>query len=227
LAFCEAWPPDNFPITFYREPTCPDWEIRLQDVPLDELDDAPLVYVTGTGLVREPSRSTVLGILERRVGKSHTVFDLDWRGNLWGDRGPEYQALAHIGARLADVVIGGDSEFRAAGLTPQAALDLGARIAIAKHGPDGVSAHTPDGGEQRVPGLAVPVINGLGAGDAFGAAFGAGLLAGLPLVDAIQRGNAAGAIVATRLSCSTAMPRADEVDAVLGGASIVDGEVRR
>jgi 5-dehydro-2-deoxygluconokinase len=43
---------------------------------------------------------------------------------------------------------------------------------------------------------------------------------------AIQRGNAAGAIVATRLSCSTAMPRADEVDAVLAGAAIVDGVVQ-
>ena len=59
------------------------------------------------------------------------------------------------------------------------------------------------------------------------AAFGAGLLAGLPLVDAVRRGNAAGAIVATRLSCSTAMPRAAEVDAVLAGAEIVDGVVKR
>jgi 5-dehydro-2-deoxygluconokinase len=227
LAFCEAWPPDNFPLTFYREPTCPDWEIRLQDVPLDELDDAPLVYVTGTGLAREPSRSMVLGVLERRVGKAHTVFDLDWRASLWFDRAPEYRALARIGARLADVVIGGDSEFRAADLSPQQVLGLGARLAVAKHGPDGVSAYTPDGGEQRVPGLTVPVVNGLGAGDAFGAAFGAGLLAGLPLVEAIQRGNAAGAIVATRLSCSTAMPRADEVDALLAGASIVDGVIQR
>ncbi|MCA1646917.1 MAG: sugar kinase [Chloroflexi bacterium] len=227
LAFCEAWPPDNFPLTFYREPTCPDWELRLQDVPLDELDDAPLVYVTGTGLAREPSRSTVLGILERRVGKSHTIFDLDWRPSLWLDHAPEYPVLAHIGARLADVVIGGDGEFRAAGLSPQDALALGARLAIAKHGPEGVSAHTANGDEQHVPGLAVPVVNGLGAGDAFGAAFGAGLLAGLSVVESIQRGNAAGAIVATRLSCSTAMPRADEVNAVLAGASIVDGEVRR
>jgi 5-dehydro-2-deoxygluconokinase len=225
LAFCEAWPPDNFPITFYREPTCPDWEVRLQDVPLDALAAAPLVYVTGTGLCRDPSRSTVLGVLERRVGRSYTVFDLDWRASLWGDRVAEYQALAHIGARLADVVIGGDSEFQSAGLSPAQALELGARVAVAKHGPDGVSVHTRDGGEQRVPGLAVPVVNGLGAGDAFAAAFGAGLLAGVPLLEAIRRGNGAGAIVATRLSCSTAMPHADEVDAVLAGASIVDGVV--
>src|SRR5579859_192006 len=225
LAFCEAWPPDHFPITFYREPTCPDWEVSLDDVPLDQIVAAPLVYVTGTGLVRDPSRSMVLGVLERRVGHPYSVFDLDWRASLWGDRACEYRALARIGARLADIVIGGDSEFAAAGFTPAEALALGARVAVSKHGPDGVSVHTLDGGEVRVPGLPVPVVNGLGAGDAFAAAFGDGLLRGLDLKQAILRGNAAGAIVATRLSCSTAMPRAEEVDAVLGGASIVDGVV--
>ena len=226
LAFCEAWPPDHFPITFYREPTCPDWEVSIDQVPLDEVVAAPLVYVTGTGLVRDPSRSMVLGILERRVGLTCTIFDLDWRANLWGDRSAEYRALARVGARLADVVIGGDSEFSAAGFTPGEALELGARVAVAKHGPEGVSVHTA-AGERRVPGLAVPVVNGLGAGDAFGASFGDGLLRGLSLEEAIRRGNAAGAIVATRLSCSTAMPRSDEVDAVLAGASIVDGVVIR
>jgi 5-dehydro-2-deoxygluconokinase len=228
LAFCEAWPPDHFPITFYREPTCPDWEVSISDVPFEELETAPLAFVTGTGLVRDPSRTMVLGILEHRTGRGvTTVFDLDWRANLWGERHAEYRALARVGARLADVVIGGDSEFGAAGLSPSDVLALGARVAIAKHGPDGVSAHTMDGGEQRVRGLPVPVVNGLGAVDAFAAAFGAGLLASLPLVEAIRRGNAAGAIVATRLSCSTAMPRADEVDALLAGASIVDGVVQR
>jgi 5-dehydro-2-deoxygluconokinase len=226
LAFCEAWPPDHFPITFYREPTCPDWEVALDQVPLEEILAAPLVYVTGTGLVRDPSRSMVLGILERRVGHTFTIFDLDWRANLWGDRAAEYRALARIGARLADIVIGGDSEFAAAGFSPAEALRQGARVAVAKHGPEGVSVHTTDG-ERRVPGLAVPVVNGLGAGDAFGASFGDGLLRGLSLEEAIRRGNAAGAIVATRLSCSTAMPRTEEVDAVLAGASIVDGVVIR
>ena len=215
LAFCEAWPPDHFPITFYREPTCPDWEIRIDQVPTSEIRKAPLVYVTGTGLVRDPSRSMVLGILEERIGRRNTIFDLDWRGMLWGDRDAEYGSLARIGSRMADIVIGGDSEFQAAGFSPREALELGARVAVAKHGPHGVSVHTRDAGEEHVPGLTVPVVNGLGAGDAFAAAFGAGLLAGVPLVDAVRRGNAAGAIVATRLSCSTAMPRADEVDALL------------
>jgi len=214
LAFCEAWPPDHFPITFYREPTCPDWEVRMDQVPLAEIRQAQLVYVTGTGLVRDPSRTMMLGVLEQRIGRHNTIFDLDWRGMLWGDRAAEYRELARIGARMADIVIGGDSEFEAASFSPSEALELGARVAVAKHGPDGVSLITRDG-EERVPGLTVEVVNGLGAGDAFAAAFGAGLVAGMSLVDAIRRGNAAGAIVASRLSCSTAMPFEREVDALL------------
>lgn len=224
LAFCEAWPPDHFPITFYRTPTCPDWEVRVSDVPLDAIAGAPLVYVTGTGLARDPSRAATLAILERRQGKPFTIFDLDWRAVLWNDPA-EYPALGRIGARLADTLIGGDGELAAAGLTPADALRLGAQRVIVKHGPNGVSVHTRDG-EQHVPGLSVPVVNGLGAGDAFGAAFGAALVAGRSPVEATMRGNAAGAIVATRLACSAAMPTRAEVDALLAGASIVEGSVQ-
>jgi 5-dehydro-2-deoxygluconokinase len=67
----------------------------------------------------------------------------------------------------------------------------------------------------EVPPVAVEVVNGLGAGDAFGGALCAGLLAGRPLVDTIRFANAAGAIVASRLECSTAMPTTAEVDAAL------------
>jgi 5-dehydro-2-deoxygluconokinase len=52
------------------------------------------------------------------------------------------------------------------------------------------------------------------------------LLAGAAPAAAVRRANAAGAIVATRLSCSTAMPRTWEVDALLAGATIVDGIVQ-
>ena len=27
VVFCEIWPPDRFPLLFYRTPTCPDWEL--------------------------------------------------------------------------------------------------------------------------------------------------------------------------------------------------------
>jgi 5-dehydro-2-deoxygluconokinase len=61
----------------------------------------------------------------------------------------------------------------------------------------------------------VDVVNGLGAGDAFGGSLCHGLLAGLPLEEILRNANAAGAIVASRLECSTAMPTAAEIEAHL------------
>jgi 5-dehydro-2-deoxygluconokinase len=53
----------------------------------------------------------------------------------------------------------------------------------------------------------VDVVNGLGAGDAFAAAFGWRLLRGDAPGQAAAIANRAGAHVAGRLGCSTAMPR--------------------
>ena len=72
-----------------------------------------------------------------------------------------------------------------------------------------------DGEETDVPGFAVQVVNGLGAGDAFAAALGHGLLRGMSLVEAVRRGTVAGGIVASRLACSEAMPYAEELEAAL------------
>jgi 5-dehydro-2-deoxygluconokinase len=82
--------------------------------------------------------------------------------------------------------------------------------------PRGVSLISRDG-FHRVPPIPIEVSCGLGAGDAFLAAFVAGLIEGRGAENAAQRGNAAGAIVATRPTCSLAMPSAPEIDALLEG----------
>ena len=56
------------------------------------------------------------------------------------------------------------------------------------------------------PPIPIKPLNGLGAGDSFGGSLCHGLLAGWPLDKVLQHANAAGAIVASRLECSTAMP---------------------
>jgi 5-dehydro-2-deoxygluconokinase len=220
LAFCEAWPPDDFPITFYRTPTCPDWELRAAQIP-DDLARARLMYASGTGLAREPSRATTFAALER--ARQRVILDLDWREVLWEDV-RDYPELIWQAAASATVVVGGASEFVAAALDPGDLLKRGPKVVIVKRGAQG--ATIIDGhGSRDMAGLAVPVVNGLGAGDAFGAALGAALLAGLGADEAVRRANAAGAIVASRLSCSTAMPRTSEIDALLGGGSVVDGAI--
>lgn len=220
LAFCEAWPPDNFPITFYRTPTCPDWELRTAQLPAD-LGSARLLYASGTGLACEPSRATTFAALERC--RQRAIFDLDWRSVLWEDA-REYPELARRAAQFASVVVGGASEFAAAALDPADLLKRGPTFVVVKRGADGATI-VDARGSRDVPGVAVPVVNGLGAGDAFGAALGAALIAGRGADEAVSRANTAGAIVASRLSCSTAMPRASEIDALLSGGRVVDGGV--
>ena len=203
--FCEVWPPDRFPILFYRRPTAPDWQLAPGDFDAGEVAAAPLLYATGTGLAQSPSRETTLGAL--RAHRGTTIFDLDWRPDLWDDPGA-FQALAAEACAAADLVVGNEEELQAAALRERP------RRLVLKRGERGATVYE-DGDETDVPGFPVEVVNGLGAGDAFAAALGHGLLRGLPLVEAVRRGTVAGALVAAQLACSEAMPRLEELEAAL------------
>lgn len=220
LAFCEIYPPDHFPLLFYRAPVAPDLTLDTDELPADELAAARAVWVTGTGLSREPSLATTLAALRLRPASALTVLDLDHRPELWddvADAGPrarsalQYCTVA-VGnlAEVATVVTDRDPEAAARSL-----LDLGVQLAMVKMGPDGVLAATADEVVHVAP-RPVDVVNGLGAGDAFGGALVQGLLAGLPLRRTVERANAAGALVAGRLGCADDMPELEEIDAMVG-----------
>jgi 5-dehydro-2-deoxygluconokinase len=202
--FCEVWPPDRFPITFYRRPTAPDWQISPEDFDAESVATAPLLYATGTGLAQSPSRETTLAALAAHRGT--TIFDLDWRPTLWDDT-RAYPSLAAQAVESADIVIGNEEEVAAAHVSELPRLVL-------KRGERGATVFDR-GTRTDVPPVPVDVVNGLGAGDAFAAALGQSLLAGDDLVVAVRRGTVAGAIVAGRLACSEAMPRLDELESAL------------
>jgi 5-dehydro-2-deoxygluconokinase len=200
--FCEVWPPDRFPLTFYRRPTAPDWQLSPADFDAREVAAAPLLYATGTGLAQSPSRETTLAALAAHRGT--TIFDLDWRPALWDDP-IEYPPLAAEAVARADIVVGNEDELEASGVG-------GLPTLVLKRGERGATV-IEEGEETDVPGFPVEVVNGLGAGDAFAAALGHGLLRGFPLVGAVRHGTVAGAIVASRLACSAAMPYEEELEA--------------
>jgi 5-dehydro-2-deoxygluconokinase len=202
--FCEVWPPDRFPILFYRRPTAPDWQLVPGDLDLELVAEAPLLYATGTGLAQSPSRETTLAALAAHRGT--TIFDLDWRPVLWEDPA-DYPGLAAQAAAASDLVIGNEEEVAAARISEIPRLVL-------KRGERGATVY--EGGESTdVPGHPVEVVNGLGAGDAFAAALGHGLLRGLSLVVAARLGTVAGALVASQLACSEAMPRLEQLEEAL------------
>jgi 5-dehydro-2-deoxygluconokinase len=222
VVFTELFPPDSFPILFYREPKAPDMNLTPDDVDVRAVRGARIFWTTGTGLSAQPSRSATLGALQARARDGITVHDLDFRPMFWASpataRRHQRRAL-----RLATVAVGNREEAAVAvgDGEPEAQAtrlrELGPEIAVVKLGPDGVLVAWP-GGMERIPAVTVEVVNGLGAGDAFGAALCHGLLVGWPLVRTIRFANAAGAYVAARLACADAMPNEAEVEELLARA---------
>jgi 5-dehydro-2-deoxygluconokinase len=224
VAFCEVFPPDDFPLYFYRAPKAPDLTITTASLPLHEIERARILWTTVTGLSEEPSRSAHHAALRARSDatndtKLHTVLDLDYRSVFWSSPGAATRevavALEHatvaVGNREeCEVAVGETDPVRAA----DALLDRGVEVAIVKQGPEGVLAKTRDESVVLRP-HRIEVVNGLGSGDGFGGALTHGLLQGWSLGRTLAFCNAAGAIVATRFECSTAMPTTDEVERFL------------
>ena len=219
VTFCEIFPPDDFPLYFYRYPKAPDLEIRSDELDLDAVRRADIFWVTVTGLSQEPSREATLAALRARGRRGTTVLDLDYRPMFWASRDEAQhwvqEALPHVTVAVGNL----DECDTAVGVRePHAAVKAlhaaGVDLAVVKQGPAGVLAS--DGAQQvEVPPAPVEVVNGLGAGDAFGGALCHALLSGWELERAMRFGNAAGAIVAGRLACADAMPTAAEVEAKL------------
>jgi 5-dehydro-2-deoxygluconokinase len=222
VTFCEIFPPDNFPLYFYRQPKAPDLEIHTDELDMDAVRAARVFWVTVTGLSQEPSRSATLAALRARAKSGITILDLDYRPMFWESRAQAREwvqrALSHVTVATWNVeewdTAVDEREPRAAA---EAARRLGIDLAVVKQGPKGVLA--VDGREAvAVPPIHVDVVNGLGAGDAFGGALCHGLLAGWELERVMRFCNAAGALVASRLACADAMPEEPEVEALLAGA---------
>ncbi|MEU6219389.1 5-dehydro-2-deoxygluconokinase [Streptomyces sp. NPDC047022] len=226
VTFCEIFPPDDFPLYFYRHPKAPDLEIHTDELDLSAIRSARIFWITGTGLSEEPSRSATLAALTARDRAGTTVFDLDWRPMFWRGGGsrsaPETARPCYAEAlRHATVAVGNLDEceiatgVREPRACAEALLEAGVELAVVKQGPKGVLAVHRDGTTAEVPPVPVEVLNGLGAGDAFGGSLCHGLLAGWPLERTMRHANAAGALVASRLACSTAMPTEAEVAGLL------------
>jgi 5-dehydro-2-deoxygluconokinase len=219
IVFCEIHPPDHFPLLFYREPKAPDMNLRLEELDLPAIRGARIFWTTGTGLSDEPSRTATLGALSDRGRTGVTIHDLDYRPMFWPhpDEAGRWQrrALRHATVAVgnveeASVAVGDGTPEDMAGRL----LDLGLDLAIVKLGPRGVLVAWR-GGMERVPPVEIEVLNGLGAGDAFGGALCHGLLEGWDLIRTIGFANAAGAYVAGQLACADAMPTEDQVLALL------------
>ena len=222
-------PPDKFPLVYYRD-NCADIELTIEDVLAAPIADSRILLISGTGLSREPSRSSTLFAAERaRALGTKVILDLDFRPDQWHDA-RAYGVTIRSTLHLADVVIGTADETKAAALTDtavvavehsqvsdahvqgdvkqavQSVLTAGPEALVMKAGAERTTVYLRNGEAFGAAPFPVEVFNTLGAGDAFASGFIYGYLIGWDWHRAARMGNACGAIVVTRHGCANFMP---------------------
>jgi 5-dehydro-2-deoxygluconokinase len=219
LCLTEVSPPDRFPQVFYRYKPA-DSQVQVGEIELGLVTSARMFVTNGTSLCASPSRESTARALEAaRAARVRTVLDVDYRPSSWA--GPaEAGRAARAVLPWVDVVIGNEDEVAllTGGRDPReqvaAVLDAGPGLLVRKLGAAGVEAFSRETSALAPP-IAVPVGSTIGAGDGFASGFLAALLEGRPLDECLRRGNAAAAVVVSRVSCSDAMPYPAEVEAML------------
>ena len=209
-------PPDRFPLTFYRD-NCADIGLTMAHVRAVPLDRTRLVFLTGTGLSAEPSRTaTAFAAEHARQAGATVMVDLDYRPSLW----PSAEAFGiHVRGltALADLAVGTEEELAAATGETESARGVQRlfngtlQMFVLKRGGDGCEIFHRDGRSIAVPPFRIEVLNVLGAGDAFASGFIYGHLQGWSPEKAGRLANAVGAIVVTRHGCANFMPTLPEV----------------
>jgi len=214
LALTEISPPDRFPQVFYRQ-NAVDTMLVANEEDFNYAAAARMFITNGTSLCASPSRESAYLALERAhaVGV-RTVFDIDFRAMSWPSH-VEAGLAARLSLPNVDVLIGNQLELMltaGASTLEEAVRTLRGRVPtlVSKLGEEGTRVYS---GSQEIflPPYRVKVQSTIGAGDGFASGFLFALLQGEPIKRCLHYGNAAAAIVVSRLSCAEAMPTIAEV----------------
>ncbi len=200
--------------------------LRPGDIPDELLRRAQIVHVTGiTPALSRSARDAVFDAVERAHTFGSTVcFDVNYRSKLW-DPAQAVPVLRALAAR-ADILLAGVDEARLmlgrledapAGELARAVADLGPGEAVIKDGARGCAALIGDTLHEQAA-LSVPVLDPVGAGDAFAAGYLTEHLAGLPAECRLRTAVAAGAYAVAVPGDCEGLPRRHELHALLTGA---------
>lgn len=217
LAFAALTPPETPTVVFYRGQAAPDTQLTPDDVPRAVIEEADILWISQSSLAHGSTAEACVYWMGLRGPTQHTILDLDYRPSLWPTEG-HARAMAETAIARSTVVVGNAEECQVAlgvsepHVAADALLAAGVRLAIIKLGADGALLATANERVTVAP-KPVDVVCGLGAGDAFGGALCHGLLEELELAQIGELANAAGALVATQLTCADAMPTREQLHA--------------
>ena len=218
LSLTEVAPPDRFPQVFYRRDPA-DTALTVNTDDLEYVASGRMFVTNGTSLCASPSRESTYRALEKaRESGCRVILDVDYRSMSWNS--PDDAGLAvRLALPFVDVLIGNQPELMLVAGEDDLEratekLRRSVPMLVSKLGEQGTRVWTSDG-PVFLPPYTVEVVSTIGAGDGFASGFLYGLLKGMPVVECLHYGNAAAAIVVSRLSCSEAMPTLAEVEQIL------------
>lgn len=234
LTFTEIKSPAESSILMYRNEAA---DLRLEPSDIDEayIKETKALLISGTALAESPSREAALkAVMLAKKNGVPVIFDIDYRAYNWksADEIAVYYAAV---ARDADIILGSREEYN---LT-QSLMGLGdsdeetaahwhtqnAKIVIIKHGKDGSTAYTNDGGRYSIKPFPVKLLKSFGGGDGYASAFLYGLFEGWEIMDALEFGSASAAMLVASHACSEDMPSAEKVKAFIQQEKVEYGEM--
>jgi 2-dehydro-3-deoxygluconokinase len=194
----------------------------LEDLPLDAIAAAKAVHLSGISLAISTSAcdAALAAIEHARAHRVRVSFDTNLRLKLW----PLARARAVMleAIRLTDICLPSWDDVTAlTGLSGRDEivdflLARGPQVVALKQGKEGAYVATHD--ERRlVPALAVNAVDATGAGDCFGGAFIARIVAGDDPFAAARYANAAAALSTEGFGAVAPIPRRADVERVLAG----------
>lgn len=212
-------------VTYYRDGSAGS-RLSPADVVASRLPVPRILHVSGITLgIGSPARDAAVELAMRvRESGGRVSFDVNHRSRLWPDVDQAVEAYRAFCGEADIVFAGRDESDLMVGPGPvrdQAArlVELGPSTAVVKCGAEG-AVGLSDGGLASVPGVAVPVVDAVGAGDAFAAGFLAASLGELPLTECLSWGNAMGAAAVSSHGDWEGLPRAEELLCLLGSPRV-------
>jgi len=180
---------------------------------------ARLLHVTGItpALGDSPARTVRHALETAHTADVTTCLDVNFRRKLWS-RDDAGRALRPL-IPWVDILVASEDELPlvADGLDDAERADVllaaGVREVVVKRGAAGATVYAA-GCERSEPALSVPVVDTVGAGDAFTAGYLSGLLDGLALADRLGRAVGLGAAAVTAVGDWEGLPTRAELDQI-------------
>jgi 5-dehydro-2-deoxygluconokinase len=220
LTFTEILSETQSSILMYRNEIA-DLQLEAADVDEEYIKNTKAILISGTALAMSPSREAALKAMQ--LAKKHNtiiIFDIDYRPYNWKNE-DEIAIYYSIVAASSDIILGSREEYD---LTQKLIAPYetdketaaywhrqGAKIVVIKHGKEGSTAYTRDGGHYGIKPFPVKLLKSFGGGDGYAAAFLHGLFEGWVITDCLEFGSASAALLVASHACSEDMPTVSRI----------------